>query len=73
MLSGVNVAATADLAKACGIPVIASGGVASIKDIEALLPMQSSGVCGSILGRAIYENTLSLIEATALVKRSAQL
>lgn len=71
MLSGVNVDATAELARACGIPVIASGGVASIDDIKALLPVEKDGVCGSILGRAIYEGTLSLPEATALVKGAA--
>ena len=66
MLSGVNVDATAELARGIAIPVIASGGVASIDDIRKLLLHRESGVAGSILGKALYEQTLDLAEALAL-------
>jgi phosphoribosylformimino-5-aminoimidazole carboxamide ribotide isomerase len=69
MLSGCNVEATAELAAACGIPVIASGGIKDISDIEQLLAVRQQGVAGSILGRSIYEGTLDLQQAAALVKQ----
>ncbi|MCB1860083.1 MAG: 1-(5-phosphoribosyl)-5-[(5-phosphoribosylamino)methylideneamino]imidazole-4-carboxamide isomerase [Gammaproteobacteria bacterium] len=58
MLTGVNVEATAALAKAINIPVIASGGITQIEDIDALCRAASSGIMGAITGRAIYEGTL---------------
>lgn len=66
MMQGVNVEATARLAEACGIEVIASGGVTDIEDIRALAKVASSGICGAITGRAIYEGTLDLKEAQQL-------
>lgn len=63
---GVNVAATRALAEGVGIPVIASGGVGSLADIEALLPCESAGVVGVIVGRALYTGAVSLPEAIAL-------
>jgi phosphoribosylformimino-5-aminoimidazole carboxamide ribotide isomerase len=63
MLSGVNVEATRDIAVAAGIPVIASGGVATLADVQALAPYAPSGVVGAITGRAIYEGTLDLAAA----------
>ncbi len=65
MMQGVNVAATAELGSHVNIPVIASGGVASIEDIKQLYAHRESGIAGSILGRAIYEGTLDLAEAQA--------
>ena len=66
MMQGVNVEATARLAEACGIEVIASGGVTDIEDVRALAKVASSGICGAITGRAIYEGTLDLKEAQQL-------
>ncbi len=58
MLSGVNVEATAMLAEAIRIPVIASGGIRDLSDIRALVAVQDSGISAAITGRAIYEGTL---------------
>jgi phosphoribosylformimino-5-aminoimidazole carboxamide ribotide isomerase len=66
--TGVNIAATRALAEAVDIPVIASGGVSSLKDIEALLPLESAGVIGVITGRALYDGNLDLKEAIALAQ-----
>ncbi len=60
MMSGVNVEATAALAEAISIPVIASGGVTTLDDVRALCQVASSGVSGAIVGRALYEGTLDL-------------
>lgn len=69
METGVNVEATGALAKAVGIPVIASGGVAGIRDIERLLPLETQGVVGVIAGKALYTGALSLAEAIACAER----
>lgn len=63
MMQGVNVAATIALAEACGIPVIASGGVTNMDDIRALKAVSTRGILGAITGRAIYEGTLDLAQA----------
>lgn len=63
MLKGVNIEATAALALAVAIPVIASGGVADITDIKALIG--KPGIEGVITGRAIYDGRLDLAEALA--------
>jgi phosphoribosylformimino-5-aminoimidazole carboxamide ribotide isomerase len=60
---GVNVEATRNLARATDIPVIASGGVSSLDDITALLPLEPLGVIGVITGRALYDGNLDLKEA----------
>ncbi|MGE8549047.1 1-(5-phosphoribosyl)-5-[(5-phosphoribosylamino)methylideneamino]imidazole-4-carboxamide isomerase [Alcaligenes sp. Marseille-Q7550] len=63
MLSGVNIEATVRLSQHVKIPVIASGGVTNLKDIEALCAVESEGVEGVILGRSIYEGTLDFAQA----------
>lgn len=63
MLSGVNVEATTRLAQAVHVPVIASGGVHNMEDIEALCAVEDEGISGVIIGRAIYEGTLDFAEA----------
>ncbi len=68
MLSGPNIDATRALAEALHIPVIASGGVHTMKDIENLLTIRSSGVSGVITGKAIYSGSLNLKEAIAFVR-----
>jgi len=68
-LSGVNIAATVELAEKAGIPVIASGGVSSIKDIIDLVAVSSKGIEGVIVGKAIYTGALSLAEAIRIAKK----
>jgi len=58
LLKGANVAATAALARSCGLPVIASGGIASIADLEALKSHAADGVEGAIIGRALYDGRI---------------
>lgn len=58
MLAGVNVAATAVLARAVRIPVIASGGIAGIDDIAALNAERDPGIAGAIIGRALYDGRI---------------
>lgn len=66
MQSGVNLDATREVARAAGVPVFASGGVATLDDIRALLPLAADGVAGVITGRAVYEGTLDLGAAIRL-------
>jgi len=63
MLTGVNVEATVRLAQALRVPVIASGGMASIDDVERLCAVEDEGIEGAILGRAIYEGALDFAAA----------
>ncbi len=65
MLTGVNVEATVRLAQAVSIPVFASGGIATIEDIEKLCAVYDEGVEGAILGRSLYEGTLDFEAAQA--------
>jgi phosphoribosylformimino-5-aminoimidazole carboxamide ribotide isomerase len=67
-LSGVNVEATRSLAKAAGIPIIASGGVSSLADITALKKVQADGIEGVIVGKALYTGALTLAEALTAAK-----
>ncbi len=69
-LSGVNVEATAELARESGINVVASGGVKSLEDIKALLPYEKDGIEGVIVGKAIYTGSLDLKEAVALTEEA---
>lgn len=66
MLAGVNVEATAALARAVSIPVIASGGVASLDDLRALAKADAP-IAGVISGRALYDGRLDLAAALALL------
>ncbi len=66
MMQGVNVEATAALARDGGLPVIASGGVTNLDDIKALSKVADSGILGAITGRAIYEGSLDVSEAQQL-------
>jgi phosphoribosylformimino-5-aminoimidazole carboxamide ribotide isomerase len=72
MMQGPNLEATAALAEAISIPVIASGGVSSLDDIRNLLQIEDSGIEGVITGKAIYNGALSLREAVALTKNGKQ-
>jgi len=70
ILKGLNLPATANLARATAIPVIASGGLAGIEDVEALLRAEHRMLEGAITGRALYDGRLDARTALALVKRS---
>jgi phosphoribosylformimino-5-aminoimidazole carboxamide ribotide isomerase len=63
MLSGVNVEATLKLAQAVSIPIIASGGMTSIADVEQLCALEEQGIEAAILGRSIYEGTIDFAKA----------
>ncbi len=65
-LEGVNVPATAALARDSGLPVIASGGIGALADLEALLPHAADGVIGAITGRALYDGRVDLAAALRL-------
>ena len=66
MLSGVNIEATVNLARALTIPVIASGGVTNLDDIRRLCEVEFEGIMGAITGRAIYQGTLDFAAAQKL-------
>ncbi len=72
MMQGPNLEATRQLAESISIPVIASGGVSSLKDIENLMAIEASGVVGVITGKAIYTGALDLREAVALTKKGSR-
>jgi len=71
MLSGVNVEATVELARAVSIPVIASGGIRSLDDVRALCAAAEEGVMGAITGRALYEGTLDFAAGQRLADELA--
>lgn len=66
-LSGPNREALRELAEAISVPVIASGGVSSVSDLLGLLSLESLGVSGAIVGRALYTGDVSLKEAVQAV------
>ena len=68
MLGGPNLDATRELAESVRIPVIASGGVSRLQDIEDLMAIEQSGVVGVITGKAIYTGAIRLTEAIELTK-----
>lgn len=70
-LSGPNLAATGQLARASGIKVIASGGVASLADIRNLKAIERDGVEGAIMGKALYSGAIKLPEALAIARGEA--
>lgn len=68
MLSGPNIHSTVELAQAIHIPVIASGGINNIEDIQNLWAIQDEGVIGAVIGRALYEGTLDFAEALKITQ-----
>jgi len=70
MSTGLNFESTRRLSMSTSIPVIASGGVSQIEDIEHLLELESEGVIGVIVGRALYTRQLDLEEAIRLAKKA---
>ena len=72
VLKGINVASTLELANATSIPVIASGGLASIDDIARLLEPDCAILQGVISGRALYDGRLDAAEALAMIAESTK-
>jgi phosphoribosylformimino-5-aminoimidazole carboxamide ribotide isomerase len=70
-LTGIDADATAGFARAAGIPVIASGGVATLADIEALRTREQDGIAGAIIGRALYDGSIDPLAALRLVGEAA--
>jgi phosphoribosylformimino-5-aminoimidazole carboxamide ribotide isomerase len=70
VLQGLNLPATVDLARATTIPVVASGGLAGIDDVKALLRPEHAMLEGAIAGRALYDGRLDAHEALALLSRA---
>ena len=68
VLAGLNLAATASLARATSIPVIASGGLASIDDVKKMTEPRASKLEGAITGRALYDGRLDGAEALAMLR-----
>jgi len=69
MQTGPNIDQTRKLAETVSIPVIASGGIATLGDIADLLPLERIGVTGIITGKALYSGSLKLADALALCRR----
>ena len=70
-MQGLNIAQTVALAEAVAIPVIASGGLASLDDVKRLLQPDCARLAGAISGRALYDGRLDPAEALALLKGAA--
>lgn len=68
MLQGPNLEATKALAEAVSIPIIASGGVSTLQDIQNLMQIESSGVTGVITGKAVYTGAIKLSEAIEITR-----
>ncbi|MDW7674750.1 MAG: 1-(5-phosphoribosyl)-5-[(5-phosphoribosylamino)methylideneamino]imidazole-4-carboxamide isomerase [Bacillota bacterium] len=66
MLSGPNLDSTKELAEKTGLKVIASGGMSSLEDVKAVKALESAGVEGAIMGKALYTNTVKLEDALAV-------
>jgi len=73
ILKGLNIPMTLALAESVRIPVIASGGLASIADIERLLQPDCAALAGAISGRALYDGRIDPAEALAAIRQTRQL
>ncbi len=71
MLTGLNLDATAEIARAVKIPVIASGGLAGMEDIKRLVSARYAMIAGAIAGRALYDGKLDVGEALELTSKAA--
>ena len=70
VFAGLNLEATMALARAVSIPVIASGGLASLEDVRRLLRLEYAMLAGAIVGRALYDGRFDAAEALRLVRQS---
>jgi phosphoribosylformimino-5-aminoimidazole carboxamide ribotide isomerase len=66
MMAGPNFRSISEFAKGISAPVVASGGVSTLADVESLRSMENEGVCGVIIGRAMYDGSLSLPDVLRL-------
>lgn len=71
METGVNVEATSELARKVSIPVIASGGVATIADVQKLIDVRDCKIYGVIIGRALYTGAISLTQALEMSRKAS--
>jgi phosphoribosylformimino-5-aminoimidazole carboxamide ribotide isomerase len=72
ILTGLNIPMTLALARAVRIPVIASGGLASMADVERLLEPDCAGLAGAITGRALYDGRIDPVEALDLIAKASK-
>ena len=72
ILKGLNIPMTLALADAVSIPVIASGGLASLRDVERLLEPDCARLAGAITGRALYDGRIDPREALSLIRRARE-
>jgi len=72
MLSGLNVDASLELARALSVPIIASGGITNLDDVHALCAVEQEGIVGAITGRAIYQGTLDFAQAQKLADQLSE-
>lgn len=63
LLQGPNLASTEEMARSSGLQIIASGGISTIDNIRRLKSLESQGICGAIIGKALYDGKLSLEDA----------
>ncbi|MES0874994.1 1-(5-phosphoribosyl)-5-[(5-phosphoribosylamino)methylideneamino]imidazole-4-carboxamide isomerase [Sinimarinibacterium thermocellulolyticum] len=68
MMQGFNVEATRNLARALKTPVLASGGISSLDDIRTLKELESDGVAGAVIGRALYQGALDFKQAIKIAR-----
>ncbi len=71
MLTGLNIQATVELARALSVPVIASGGISNLDDVRCLCGSEQEGIVAAITGRAIYQGTLDFAQAQKLADELA--
>jgi len=69
-MQGPNIPATRSFAERTGVPVVLSGGVTTMDDLREIAPLESVGVTGIIVGRALYEGSIDLPSAIQLVERN---
>ena len=67
-MQGPNLSSVEEIAKASGLKIIASGGVATVENIQALKALESAGVCGAVIGKALYDGKITLEDALAAAK-----
>ncbi|MDH7499370.1 MAG: 1-(5-phosphoribosyl)-5-[(5-phosphoribosylamino)methylideneamino]imidazole-4-carboxamide isomerase [candidate division NC10 bacterium] len=70
MLVGPNLSSLREMAEATSLPLIASGGISSLRDVRAILSLEAKGVAGMIIGRALYSGDIDLAEAIALSREA---
>lgn len=68
LLQGPNLNSTEEIARVSDLQIIASGGVSSVENIQALKAMEPAGVCGAIIGKALYDGKITLEEALAAAR-----